>query len=62
VGGLLVQHISWESCFYVNIPWARRLIMSLLVLRENPRLSAASSFDIPASRPFRRACPLLIWA
>src|ERR1700733_10139931 len=20
VGGLLVQHISWESCFYVNVP------------------------------------------
>src|ERR1019366_5051061 len=29
IGGLLVQHISWEACFYVNIPvGAAALIMS----------------------------------
>ena len=46
VGGLLVQHIGWEACFYVNVPvGAAALAMSLLVLKETP--AAASSFDIP---------------
>jgi MFS family permease len=35
VGGLLVQHIGWEACFYVNVPvGAAALAMSLLVLKE----------------------------
>jgi MFS family permease len=38
VGGLLVEHISWESCFYVNVPvGVVAFAMSLLVLRETPR-------------------------
>jgi EmrB/QacA subfamily drug resistance transporter len=46
VGGLLVQHIGWEACFYVNVPvGAAALIMGLLVLKETP--TAASSFDLP---------------
>ena len=47
VGGLLVQHIGWEACFYVNVPvGAAALAMSLLVLKETPA-APASSFDIP---------------
>ena len=47
VGGLLVQHIGWEACFYVNVPVsAAALAMSLLVVRETPA-APASSFDIP---------------
>src|SRR5579862_5670034 len=35
VGGLLVQHIGWEACFYVNIPVAlAALAVSLIALRE----------------------------
>jgi EmrB/QacA subfamily drug resistance transporter len=46
-GGLLVQHIGWEACFYVNVPvGAAALAMSLLVLKETPA-APASSFDIP---------------
>ncbi len=62
VGGLLVQHISWESCFYVNVPvGAAALIMSLLVLRETPSSAAASSFDIPGTVTLSAALFLLIW-
>jgi EmrB/QacA subfamily drug resistance transporter len=47
VGGLLVQHIGWEACFYVNVPvGAAALAMSLLVLKETPA-APGSSFDIP---------------
>src|SRR5690349_3614043 len=62
VGGLLVQHISWESCFYVNVPvGAAALIMSLIVLRKTPRSPAASSFDIPGIAALSGALFLLIW-
>ena len=62
VGGLLVQHISWESCFYVNIPVGiAALAMSLLVLRETPPSPAASSFDLPGVAGLSGALFLLIW-
>jgi EmrB/QacA subfamily drug resistance transporter len=48
VGGLLVQHVNWEACFYVNVPVAVvALAVSLLVLRETSTSPAARSFDLP---------------
>ena len=62
VGGLLVQHISWESCFYVNIPvGVAALFMSVFVLRETPSSPAASSFDIPGIATLSGGLFLLIW-
>ena len=62
VGGLLVQHIGWESCFYVNVPvGAVALTMSLLVLRETPPSPQASSFDLPGIVALSGALFLLIW-
>src|SRR5579859_1468850 len=62
VGGLLVQHISWESCFYVNVPVGiAAAAMSLLVLRETPPSPAASSFDVPGVAALSGALFLLIW-
>jgi len=62
VGGLLVQHVSWESCFYVNVPvGVVAFAMSLLVLRETPRSPAASSIDIVGVVTLSGALFLLIW-
>ena len=62
VGGLLVQHVNWEACFYVNVPVGLvALIMSLLVLRETPASPAASSFDIPGIITLSGGLFLLIW-
>jgi len=48
VGGLLVQHVNWEACFYVNIPVALvTLAVGLLVLRETSTSAADRSFDLP---------------
>ena len=62
VGGLLVQHISWEACFYVNVPvGVAALVMALLVLKETPSSPAARSFDIPGIILLSGSLFLLIW-
>jgi EmrB/QacA subfamily drug resistance transporter len=62
VGGLLVQHINWEACFYINIPVGLiALAVSLLVLRETAPSPAARSFDIPGIATLSGALFLLIW-
>jgi EmrB/QacA subfamily drug resistance transporter len=62
VGGLLVQHIGWEACFYVNVPVGLiALVMSLLVLRETDPSPAARSFDIPGIATLSGALFLLIF-
>ncbi|MBV9445000.1 MAG: MFS transporter [Streptosporangiaceae bacterium] len=62
VGGLLVQHVGWEACFYINIPvGVIALAMSLLVLRETDPSPAARSFDIPGIAALSGGLFLLIW-
>jgi EmrB/QacA subfamily drug resistance transporter len=62
VGGLLVQHVGWEACFYVNVPvGVVALIMGLFVLRETPSSPAASSLDVPGIAALSGALFLLIW-
>src|SRR6266550_7530273 len=61
-GGLLVQHIGWEACFYVNVPvGAAALAMSLLVLKETPA-APGSSFDIPGIAALSGALSALIFS
>jgi EmrB/QacA subfamily drug resistance transporter len=62
VGGLLVQHLNWESCFYVNVPvGVIALAMGLLVLRETAPSNAARSFDIPGIGLLSAFLFLLVW-
>jgi EmrB/QacA subfamily drug resistance transporter len=62
VGGLLVQHLNWESCFYVNVPVGLiALVVGLLVLRETPPSPAARSFDIPGITLLTAFLFLLVW-
>lgn len=62
VGGLLVQHLNWESCFYVNVPvGVIALTLSALVLRETPPSPAARSFDIPGIALLTAFLFLLVW-
>ncbi|GGS79659.1 MFS transporter [Streptomyces griseoviridis] len=48
VGGLLVQHVSWESVFYINAPiGVIALVFSLIVLPQTRNSAAADEkFDI----------------
>ncbi|WP_018500848.1 MFS transporter [Parafrankia discariae] len=48
IGGLLVEHVSWESVFYINVPMgAIALAVGLAVLRESRSESTGQHHDIP---------------
>ena len=49
VGGLLVQHVNWESVFYINAPiGVIALVFGLVVLPQSRNEAAASEkFDVP---------------
>jgi EmrB/QacA subfamily drug resistance transporter len=62
IGGLLVQHVNWEACFYVNVPVGIiALVTAALVLRETPPSPAARSFDVPGIGLLTAALFLLVW-
>jgi predicted MFS family arabinose efflux permease len=62
VGGLLVQDINWESCFYVNVPVGIiALVVGLLVLKETAPSPEARSFDIPGIAALSAFLFLLVW-
>jgi EmrB/QacA subfamily drug resistance transporter len=47
IGGLFVEHLSWESVFYINVPiGAVTVLVGALVLNET-RESVRQRFDIP---------------
>lgn len=49
VGGLLVEHVNWESVFYINAPiGVIALVFSALVLPQSKNTAAAGEkFDVP---------------
>ncbi|WP_326754605.1 MFS transporter [Streptomyces hirsutus] len=48
VGGLLVEHVNWESVFYLNVPIGLvALVFSAVVLAESKNSGGRQRFDIP---------------
>lgn len=63
VGGLLVEHVSWESVFFINVPvGALALVMGLTLLRNHRASKAPRSFDVPGIALLSGAMFCLIWA
>ncbi|SCK18244.1 drug resistance transporter, EmrB/QacA subfamily [Streptomyces sp. WMMB 714] len=63
VGGLLVEHVSWESVFFINIPVGLlAVVMGLLILRDHRAENAPRSFDFPGIVLLSVAMFCLIWA
>ncbi|MFJ8543662.1 MFS transporter [Streptomyces sp. NPDC093586] len=48
VGGLLVEHVDWESVFYINAPiGVAAIAFGLLVLPQSRNAAGRERFDIP---------------
>lgn len=63
VGGLLVEHVSWESVFFINIPvGALALVMGLVLLLNRKPENAPRSFDAWGIVLLSGAMFCLVWA
>jgi EmrB/QacA subfamily drug resistance transporter len=61
VGGLLVQHVNWQSVFYVNVPvGVIALALGFFVLRETPK-EKAGAFDVAGVVLLSASLFALVW-
>ncbi|MEU6504945.1 MFS transporter [Streptomyces sp. NPDC046942] len=63
LGGLLVQHVSWQSVFFINVPVGLvALVLGLLILRDHRAENAPRSFDLLGIALLSGAMFCLVWA
>lgn len=63
IGGLLVQHVSWESIFLLNLPLgAIALATTLTVVRESREPAQRARFDLPGLLALTAGLSLVVWA
>lgn len=63
LGGLLVQHVSWQSVFFINIPvGVIALVLGVLILKDHRARNAPRSFDILGILLLSAAMFCLVWA
>ncbi|MCI3930433.1 MFS transporter [Streptomyces sp. AN091965] len=62
VGGLLVEHVSWQSVFYINVPvGALALVLGLVILKDHRAEKAPRSFDALGIVLLSAAMFALVW-
>ncbi|MEV0096932.1 MFS transporter [Streptomyces sp. NPDC050738] len=63
LGGLLVQHVSWQSVFFINVPvGVIALIVGLVILKDHRAENAPRSFDLLGIALLSAAMFCLVWA
>ncbi|MFJ1784127.1 MFS transporter [Streptomyces anulatus] len=62
VGGLLVEHVSWQSVFFINVPVGIvALVFGLVILKDHRAANAPRSFDVLGIALLSGAMFSLIW-
>ncbi|MFJ6629966.1 MFS transporter [Streptomyces sp. NPDC091376] len=62
LGGVLVEHVSWQSVFFINLPvGVLALVLGLVILKDHRAENAPKSFDIPGIALLSSAMFALIW-
>ncbi|WSM08115.1 MFS transporter [Streptomyces sp. NBC_01716] len=62
-GGLLVEHVSWQSVFFINVPvGVVALVLGLVILKDHRASKAPKSFDVVGILLLSAAMFSLIWA
>ena len=62
VAGLLVEHVSWQSVFYINAPVAvAGLILGGWVIKQSKDETATGSYDLPGVGLLAGALFALVW-
>jgi EmrB/QacA subfamily drug resistance transporter len=62
IGGLLVEHVSWQAIFFVNVPVAALSVtVGTLVIRDSKDLSSGRGFDVPGVLLLSGGLFSLIW-
>ncbi|MEU4065374.1 MFS transporter [Streptomyces wedmorensis] len=63
VGGLLVEHVSWQSVFFINVPvGVVALVLGLLILKDHRAENAPRSFDVVGILLLSGAMASLVWS
>ncbi|RVU26088.1 DHA2 family efflux MFS transporter permease subunit [Streptomyces antnestii] len=63
LGGLLVQHVSWQSVFFINVPvGVIALVLGLVILKDHRAENAPRSFDVLGIALLSGAMFCLVWA
>ncbi|HEX4540475.1 MAG TPA: MFS transporter [Acidimicrobiales bacterium] len=62
IGGLLVEHVSWQAIFFVNLPVAALSVtVGSWVIRDSKDLSSGRGFDLPGVLLLSGGLFSLIW-
>ncbi|MGW7818083.1 MFS transporter [Streptomyces puniciscabiei] len=63
LGGVLVEHVNWQSVFFINVPvGALALLLGVLILLDHRAQNAPRSFDVLGIVLLSGAMFCLVWA